>query len=517
MHLPVLSPAQSAAWDARTEASGISLATLMESAGRAAAQVIVRRYGSRLHAGVLVAAGSGNNGGDGWVIARALHRLDIPVFVAGSGHTRSALNEAMARVALADGVRQVDADGPWPEVSVLVDALLGTGASGPPRAELALLLERMQDLALPIVAIDGPTGVDLATGVTHQPSLVADCSITFGGPRRGHLLARDECGEVITVDIGLSTPDPAWPRLLTDRDAAHALRPLAAGSHKGTRGKVVVIGGDTGMSGAVRLAGRASFAAGAGLVHCAAPQDTVAALTAAEPDLQTVVQPFDAAPTARLLELVEAADAVIIGPGLGRHPGHSEFIATIMRLSAAVVLDADGLNAFQGKQDELSALAILRPMVLTPHPGEFRRLFPHSAEGMEMDPWLSAERAARAVGATVLLKGVPSVISSKQGGLTTIAAGNPGLATGGSGDILSGIIGTMLAQGMEPALAAAVGAQALGRAADLAARRYTARGMRPMDVIAALPDLWRGWATLREVGELLEPPILHHLERPIAT
>lgn len=517
MHLPVLSPEQSAAWDKRAEASGIALATLMETAGRAAAQVIVRRYGARLRAGVLIAAGPGNNGGDGWVIARALHQLDIPVFVAPLGAKHSPLNSQVSALALAAGVRQVDVDGPWPQVGILVDALLGTGASGPPRAELALLLERMLDLALPIVAIDGPTGIDLATGVTHQPSLTAECSITFGGPRRGHLLARDECGEIITVDIGLGQPDSAWPRLMTDREAAHALRPLAARDHKGRRGRVVIVGGDTGMSGALRLAGRASFAAGAGLVHCAAPAETIGALTAAEPDLQTLVQPFDAVPSAQLLELVEGADAVVIGPGLGRAPGRSEFIAAIMRLSTAVVLDADGLNAFQGKQDELSALAVLRPMVLTPHPGEFRRLFPQSAEGMEVDPWLGAEKAARAVGGTVLLKGVPTVISSKQGELVTIAAGNPGLATGGSGDILSGIIGTLLAQGLEPPLAAAVGAQALGRAADLAARRYTARSMRPMDVIAALPDLWRSWTTLREVGELLEPPVLHHLERPIAT
>jgi NAD(P)H-hydrate epimerase len=155
--------------------------------------------------------------------------------------------------------------------------------------------------------------------------------------------------------------------------------------------------------------------------------------------------------------------------------------------------------------------------VLTPHPAEFRRLFPHEADGMEIDPWRAAARAAQSSGATVLLKGVPSVVAGKDGAVITIAAGNPGLATGGSGDILSGLIGTLLAQGLESVTAAAVGAQALGRAADLAARRYTARGMRPMDVIAALPDLWRSWTTLREVGELVEPPILHHLERPIAT
>ena len=517
MHLPVLSPAQSAEWDRRAVEAGHSLATLMDAAGRAAAQVIARRYGNRLRGGVLVAVGPGNNGGDGWVVARALHRMELPVFVTAMGARRTELNQQAAALALADGVRQVDADGPWPQVALIVDALLGTGAAGPPRPELALLLERINDLALPVAGLDGPTGVDLATGVTHNPYLTVDCSITFGGPRRGHLLARDECGDVICVDIGLPAAEAAWPRLLREREAALALRPLAAGDHKGRRGRVVVIGGDSGMSGAVRLAARASFAAGAGLVHAAAPADTVQALIAAEPDLQTIVQSFDDPPTAALLAQVEQADAVVIGPGLGKGEGRRAFIEAVMARAARVVLDADGLNAFQGATDALARLAGGRPVVLTPHPGEFRRLFPQHTESMEVDPWCSADGAAGVVGCVLLLKGVPTVVASNGAAPITIAAGNPGLATGGSGDILSGLIGTMLAQEREPVLAAAVAAQALGRAADLAARRYTARAMRPMDVIAALPDLWRSWTTLREVGELPDPPVLYHLERPITT
>ncbi|HWA15842.1 MAG TPA: NAD(P)H-hydrate dehydratase [Gemmatimonadales bacterium] len=516
MHLPVLSPAQSAAWDARAQQAGISLATLMDAAGRAAAQVIVRRHGARLRNGVLIVAGPGNNGGDGWVIAQVLHRMDYPVFVAPLGARRSELNQKAAARSLADGVRQVDVDGPWPGVGLVVDALLGTGASGPPRAELALLLERIRDLALPVVAIDGPTGVDLASGTTHEPSLHAECSITFGGPRRGHLLARDECGDIITVDIGLGAPDPAWPRLMTDQLAAQAVRPFAAGSHKGTRGRVVVVGGDSGMSGALRLAGRASFAAGAGLVHAVAPVETIAALTAAEPDLQTLAHSFDRPPVASLVDLIANSDALVIGPGLGREAGRREFIAALMAPAGRVVLDADALNAFQGASKALAQAARGRQVVLTPHPGEFRRLFPEFADGMEVDPWRSAEAAAEAMGAVVLLKGVPTVVSSKRESIT-VAAGNPGLATGGSGDTLSGLIGTLLAQEMEPLQAAAVSAQALGRAGDLAARRYTARAMRPMDVIAALPDLWRSWTTLREVGRVADPPVLHYLERPITT
>jgi NAD(P)H-hydrate epimerase len=179
-----------------------------------------------------------------------------------------------------------------------------------------------------------------------------------------------------------------------------------------------------------------------------------------------------------------------------------------------VVLDADALNALNGAVGRLRELAQGRMLVLTPHAGEFRRLFPEVAEGAECDPWAAAAAASGASGCTVLLKGVPTVIAGPVGPPVTVAAGNPGLATGGSGDVLSGIIGTMLVQLQHPAAAAALGAQALGRAADLAARRVTARAMRPMDVIAALPDVWRAWETLRMVRGTSRPPILLELEAP---
>jgi NAD(P)H-hydrate epimerase len=420
----------------------------------------------------------------------------------------------MAELARGDGVRAVEPEGPWPTVGLAVDALLGTGARGNLRPPVAALVERLADLAVPIVALDGPTGVDLLTGVTHRPAVTARLSVTFGGLRRGHLLAREECGDLVVVDIGHPGGDPAWPRLVTDADAAAWLRPLSVRDHKGARGRVVVVGGDTGMSGALRLAARASFAAGAGLVHAAAPGPTIATLTAAEPDLQTAVQPFDQPPTPELLDLIARSDALVVGPGLGRGPGRRELIAALMEPARRVVLDADGLNAFQGEAAALTSLARGRVLVLTPHPGEFRRLFPDLSETLELDPWEAASRAATQSRATVLLKGVPSVINEPDAASYTVAAGNPGLATGGSGDILSGILGTMLAQRLTPGQGTAVAAQILGRAADLAARRVTARGLRPMDVVAAFPDVWRTWATLLAVGPLRQPPILLQLDRP---
>lgn len=516
MPLPVLTPAQSAEWDRRAEAAGIPLGTLMDAAGRAAAQVLAGRFPERLGGGVLIAAGPGNNGGDGWVMARALQRLEVPVFVAlahreGDG---SPLNRQMAGLAEAEGVRVVEADGPWPSVTLAVDALLGTGARGVLRPPILALVERLNDLSLPLIAIDGPTGVDLATGVTHGAVVQARLSITFGGLRRGHLLARDECGEVVVVDIGHPPPDPAWPALLSDADAARAQDRFGARDHKGTRGRVVAIGGDLGMSGALRLACRAAFGAGAGLVHAVAPAQTIAALRAAEPDVQTLEHEFTARLSPSLEELLDKGDVVIIGPGLGRGGERLEFIAAVMRRSRSVVLDADALNAWNGSAGRLKDLAQGRMVVLTPHAGEFRRLFPEHSEGAECDPWTAAVAACGASGCTVLLKGVPTVIASPAGPTMTVAAGNPGLATGGSGDVLSGIVGTMLCQLQHPGAAASLAAQALGRAADVAARRVTARSMRPMDVAAALPDVWRAWEALRMARGAGRPPLLLELEAP---
>jgi NAD(P)H-hydrate epimerase len=512
--LPVLTPDQSAAWDRKAVAAGIELATLMECAGRSVLAALAPRFATRLAQGVLVAAGPGHNGGDGWVLARALHRLGAPVWVtAPAGGAGAELREHMARLARAEGVREVAPDGPWPTVGLAVDALLGTGASGPPRAPVATLLERLVDLEVPLVAVDGPTGVDLLSGTVHGAAR-SDVTVTFGGVRRGHLLARDEVGDVLVVDIGHPPAEPEWPGLVTDDVAAEWLPRLRADSHKGTRGRVVVIGGDAGMTGAVRMAARSAFAAGAGLVHAVAPADTVAALVQAEPDLQTLAHQFDVEPSSGLRDLVTRADALVIGPGLGRASGRRGWIAAAARNAKALVLDADALVAFQGAVDELRSLAEAHPVVLTPHPGEFRALFPDLASRRELDPWSAAEAAADRTGAVVLLKGVPTVVAMSGRPALTIAAGNPGLATGGSGDVLSGIIGTALAQELEPRIAAALGAQALGRAADIAVRRVSARSLRPMDVVAAIGDLWHEWELLRRSPPPPRPPIVLELARP---
>ena len=475
--LPVLSPAQSAAWDARAERAGIALGTLMESAGRAAATVLLREFPHAARQGVLVAAGTGHNGGDGWVLARALHRLDVPVWVASLAGERRRRSRHMLPRSRAPRVcarwRPTDRG---PSLGLLVDAILGTGASGAPRAPAAALLERMLDLDLPVLAIDGPTGLDLGTGVVHGVTR-ADVTVTFGGFRRGHLLARDEVGDLVVVDIGHPPAESGAPLFVTDAFAAARLPPLHASDHKGERGRVVVIGGDAGMSGAARLAGRAAFAAGAGLVHVVSAADTIAAVRAAEPDLQTLVHPLSGDVGDELRRAAGARRRRRDRARARPRRGEGGVRAGVRRAREARRdrCRCAGGAAGQGAGPRRARVRSGR-IVLTPHAGEFRTLFPALASERDTDPWGAAAHAAEQCGATVLLKGVPTAIARAGRPLLTVAAGNPGLATGGSGDVLSGILGAFLARDVEPEVAAAVAAQALGRAADLAARRVTARG-----------------------------------------
>ena len=501
--IPVLSASEAVAWDsaARTQYR-IPSRVLMEAAGRAVAHVIVREFPEVIARGVLIAAGAGNNGGDGWVVARALHAAGVPVSVAAlDPKTDDAIdNRALARV---DGVREIGRDEPWPAAAVAVDALLGTGASGPARGDVLALAQRLVTYGATLVAVDGPTGLDLSSGEAHGPVRAA-VSVTFGGPRRGHLLARDWCGKLVVVDIGLPPADPSWPVLVTDAWAGARLPKLTPTMHKGDRGRVTVVGGSNGMTGAALHAARAALAAGAGLVKLVAGAETIAAARTSLPDVLTVESALGPELEPSAAEALEWADALVVGPGLGRDPDRAPFLKAALALRPVpTVLDADALTLFQGAAE--------RPMVFTPHLGEFRAQFGDQlADATANDRWAAVSKAAHTVKATVLLKGVPTVIADLRGPIHVVASGNPGLATGGSGDLLAGFIGAFLARGSAGPEAAALGAHVLGRAAEHGARQWTARSLRPADVLAALPDIWRAWATARPSG----PPLLTELELP---
>ncbi len=501
--IPVLSATEAATWDsvARTQYR-IPSRVLMEAAGRAVAQVIVREFPAVITRGVLVAAGAGNNGGDGWVVARALHAAGVPVWVSGvDPKTDDAIdNRALARV---DGVREIGRDEPWPAAAVAVDALLGTGAAGPARGDVLALAQRLVAYGATLVAVDGPTGLDLSSGEPHGPVRAA-LSVTFGGPRRGHLLAREWCGKIVVVDIGFPPAEPSWPVLVTDAWAGARLPKLTPTMHKGDRGRVTVVGGSNGMTGAALHAARAALAAGAGLVKLVAGPETIQAARASLPDVLTLESALGPELEPAAAEALEWADALVVGPGLGRAPARAPFLqAVLARRPLPTVIDADALALFVGPVE--------RPVVLTPHLGEFRAQFGDElADAAANDRWGAAAKAAQKVKGTVLLKGVPTVIADLRGPIHVVASGNPGLATGGSGDLLAGFIGAFLARGSAGPEAAALGAHVLGRAAEHGARQWTARSLRPADVLAALPDIWRAWASAKPLG----PPVLAELELP---
>jgi len=513
--IPVLDAAQAASWDehARVKAD-IPSRVLMEAAGRAVAYVIARDYADRLVRGVLVVAGHGNNGGDGWVAARALRSADVVVWVVDEERARSADCEANRVLALASGVQHLSPDGPWPaNPGVVVDALLGTGASGRPRGALGDLAERLMQCGAPVVAVDGPTGLDLTSGAANGP-VKADVTVTFGGARRGHLLERSICGKIVIAEIGFPAPFPEWPVLVQDRWAASALPPFEAKMHKGDRGRVLIIGGDHGMAGAAIHAARTALAGGAGLVKIAAHEVTIRAAQELVPDALTVQTGLGPHIEPQLAEAIDWADALVLGPGLGRGADRIALVRSVLaETEKPTVIDADGLQT--GFDVLMSGRS---PRVLTPHPGEFKAAFPDIPNAAQDDRFEAAVAAAAdahavdpdRVAPVVLLKGVPTVVAQAGAASRIVAAGNPSLATGGSGDLLAGFIGSFLARGLEPLDAAALGAHVLGRGAELASAGYAVRSARPGDVAAALPELWKALANLPPP----KPPILLELEPP---
>jgi hydroxyethylthiazole kinase-like uncharacterized protein yjeF len=258
------------------------------------------------------------------------------------------------------------------------------------------------------------------------------------------------------------------------------------------------------MTGAALHAARAALAAGAGIVKLVAAKETIAAASASLPDVLTVESALGPELEPAVLEALDWASALVLGPGLGREAPRERFVGAVLaHRTIPTVLDADALHLFRGPAD--------RPTVCTPHVGEFRALAGDAlADETANDRWGAAAKAAAKLKATILLKGVPTVIADLRGPVHVVASGNPGLATGGSGDLLAGFIGAFLARGTAPPEAAALGAHALGRAAEYGARQWTARSLRPADVLAALPDIWRAWRDVKPAG----PPVLAVLEAP---
>lgn len=511
--VPVLSADEAAGWDRMArEHFAIPSRVLMESAGRAVAAAVAREYAGRLSAGVVVVCGAGNNGGDGFVAARALAALGVAVTCVALEGTPSPDNAANRALAATAGCRIIALGDAWGPCGVVVDALLGTGATGAPRGPVAEAVERLMRLAVPVVAVDGPTGLDLSEGVVSAPCVRADLTVTFGGLRRGHLLQRSVCGDLAVMEMGFPPPDPRCPAVVTDTWLREVLPPFRAEMHKGERGRVAVVGGGEGMAGAAIFAAKAAARSGAGLVKICASEPTVRAAQAQSPDLMCVPTALGPGLEDTLVETLSWADAVVLGPGLGRGAARDAFAREALAATrGSVLLDADGLHAFRGAVADLAALLAGRPALLTPHKGEFAALFPDLAERTRHDPFGAAQEAADRLRQPILLKGVPTVVAAPGLPLLVTATGNPGLSTGGTGDVLAGMAASWLARGAPGQTAGAAAAHVHGRAAEDVAQHRSVRSLRPDDLLGVLSPLWR---SLEERAPACDPPLIVRLAAP---
>lgn len=506
MTVLVTSAAQSAALDAATISAGTPSRELMRNAGAAASAQIVGLLGERARAGVRVLAGGGNNGGDGWVVAADLARRGIPVQVIEIVAART--DDAKAEKAEASAVLS-NARRPA-ESAAIVDALLGTGSSGTPRGAVGAAVQaigKARAAGSYVVSLDLPSGLDATTGAAHG-AVTADATLTFGSFKRGQLMSRGSCGRIIALDIGLRPPseDEQMPELLSAGDVYPFVPPIPARAHKGTRRKVAIIGGSEGMAGAVLLAAQAAFRSGVGLLRLCVAEGSVKAVHGAAPAaLVTEWQPdaeYDDSNSSW-------ADALVIGPGLGRSPRARRQAEHVFKGKAKLlVVDADALNIFSRDSQELVELLDGRPAILTPHPAELGRLMQRETSDVDASRFEIAVEAARAFGAVVLLKGTPTIIAAPDGEVRVSASGTPALATGGSGDVLAGIIGTLLAQTGDPFCSACIAAWIHGRAAELATGDRTSRGTTLDDVMRMLPDAWQPYDEKLTLGVLGELPAI---------
>jgi hydroxyethylthiazole kinase-like uncharacterized protein yjeF len=415
-----------------------SLDDLMERAGTAVAELVLRSYPGR----VTVVCGKGNNGGDGKICARVLR-------------------EAARDVTVVEGVGDLD------EPDVIVDALLGIGLEGPPREDAARMIELINGAGRPVVAIDVPSGVNASTGEVAGAAVRATATVTFGAAKVGLAVApgRLHAGSVTVAPLGLRP-----------REHEHSLVPASVlldvprketRSTKYSAGSVLVVGGSRGLTGAPILAASAAFRADAGYVTVAAPESALPVLEASLTEAVKIPLPEDGAgrvvqrAAEPILEAAEKADAVAIGPGLGRTDGTVELVSILLeRLDLPVVLDADALW-------ELSPFARAAPTVLTPHSGELARLLGAEAREIDAHRLDAVRRATSRFGSVVLLKGADTLVAAPRTGVLVAAYGTPALATAGTGDVLTGVIAAFLAKGMEAQAAAAAAAVAHGVASEL--------------------------------------------------
>ena len=499
---PLLTAAETRAAEAEAERRGLPASILMENAGTAVAEAAAKLGGAA--ARFLVVAGPGNNGGDGYVAARKLHAAGRQMDVWRVGDPARLRGDAARNHAAVEQsgvpVHSSAAALPLRPGDVVVDAIFGTGLGRAPEGEAAdaiRQLDRWRAEGVRVLAVDLPSGLSSDSGRAFEPCVAADLTVTFGARKLGLALEPGAtlAGCIEVVDIGLAELTPStW--LLEPSDGPRWLPARRSDSNKGTYGHLLVIAGSRGKSGAAALAGLAALRSGVGLCTVATPVDALSDVQGHAPELMGVALPAAAVlgPTHLdvLLAAAEGKDALVIGPGIPRgSETHALLGELLARLDVPVLLDADGLNAIAGHPEVLRRARA--PVVLTPHPGEMARLAGQSIAEVQADRIGTARTFARTHRAVLVLKGARTLVAEPGGQLRVNPTGNPGMATGGTGDVLSGMIGAFLAQGLAPVDAASVGVLAHGLGGDAAARRWGRLGVIASDMTAALGEVWTAW------------------------
>ena len=470
MALPtaLYSSAQVRALDAHAiEALGIPAYTLMKRAGEAALRHLRARY--PLAHRIVIACGGGNNGGDGYVLARFAQAAGLTVTVLAASdpeRLQGAAQQAFADFS-ANGARaRPFAAGLLAEGEVVVDALLGTGLHGALRAETTAAIRALNASGRPVFALDVPSGLDSDTGVPLGEAVRADSTVTFVRLKTGLLIGEGAActGALFFDDLELSPPPGEFkPRLtrITDSEIQAALPRRHRTAHKGDFGRVLIVGSGSGMPGATRLAGEAALRVGAGLTTVAVAPENVAAIAAGRPELICLAL----SDRHVLAEALARADLVAIGPGLGTSPWARAALDTVLAAGKPVVVDADALNLLA--ESEVRARD---DWILTPHPGEAARLLAATTQDVQNDRLAALDRLLARFGGTIVLKGAGTLVGASGRTPGVCERGNPGMATAGSGDVLTGAIAGILAQCHDPWTAARVGVLVHAIAGDAAAR-----------------------------------------------
>jgi hydroxyethylthiazole kinase-like uncharacterized protein yjeF len=485
-----------------TERFAIPSLVLMENAAIAVVDAIFGHFPETERAAIF--CGIGANGGDGLAVARHLeNRGVVPVVIIVGDRAKFAgdakknlticerLNVPMLDAVDGDSlseaiVRAADAD-------VVVDALFGTGLNRAPGDIHAETIRSINELALPVVAVDLPSGANASSATPFEPCIQAAVTVTFAAPKLCHIFepAAMQCGEVIVADI--SIPDRAIGdenvtlSLITPADVRPHLAPRLANTHKGTYGHVALVAGSIGRSGAAVMAARGAIRSGAGLVTVVTDVDAAALVNAGSIESMTFpVVAMERAVLAPVIEFLRSKDAVLVGPGLRDTDDSYAFVRELVsQIELPLVIDASGLNAFAGRAAEINPAN--RPRVVTPHPGELARLLGRETKEINENRVEAARVAAHICNCVVVLKGHHTLIADAEGHVNVNPTGNPGMASGGMGDVLAGMLVALLGRGIDPFDAACTAVYLHGFAGDLLAEVAGDTGLAAMDLAERIP------------------------------